>query len=672
MKLAEKKFSKFFQTSSDPSKLVEIIVDRHRATIDVPPRKIDTLALIQRYVIATYSRLRLTELGRADVKLSQVDPGIRDFGKRHCRTVRQHRIRHGRPNDSVDCNEGKATDIIGNKIMDKAFVIPRVTVTPNGNDNYALEFENMEKCGEKNLNVTADGIKAEPVVVKKVAAGLKVPNGQKNKKDMPVPNHGGGSLSSGSSIVTISSVANSDPDPDFRNDPTGSGGGRHLRTERWYHTTLQISVPFFIAGVGTIGAGLVLDRVQHWPVFKTIGQLLILVPALLGLKGNLDMCLASRLSTQANLGNMHKFREIMKMIIGNIAIVQIQAIVAAILVALFAIIVGAIQDLVHKEEGTAGLPFEWNYALLLATSSVCTATSSCFILDFAMIAVIMISHRCKLNPDNLATPLAASIGDVVSISVFSTIASAFFERLEGQVWILYVVFVGYLLLLPLWIYVVLKNKYTRNVLTSGWVPVLSALFISGLGGLILTEVVDKFTGFVIFQPIINGIGGNLVSVQASRISTMLHQTSILGILPPHAKLWVPPWVALFKGAPYAKTARILIGMAFCGQLVFVFAADYIKCQKSTVDAYFVLSYLAVSTIQVMLLLYIAHIIIHAMWRHKIDPDNSAIPYLTALGDLTGTMFLALAFWFLTQINQKYESCELLDAATVNNSTLSPT
>lgn len=182
-----------------------------------------------------------------------------------------------------------------------------------------------------------------------------------------------------------------------------------------------------------------------------------------------------------------------------------------------------------------------------------------------------------------------------------------------------------------------------------------------LGGLILNEVVNKFTGFVVFQPIINGIGGNLVSVQASRISTMLHQTSILGILPPHAKLWVAPWTALFKGAPYAKTARILIGMALSGQLVFVFAADYIKCQRSTVDAYFVLSYLVVSALQVILLLYAAHIIIHAMWRHKIDPDNSAIPYLTALGDLTGTMFLALAFWFLTEINQEYRSCEQLDA-----------
>lgn len=36
---------------------------------------------------------------------------------------------------------------------------------------------------------------------------------------------------------------------------------------------------------------------QHWPVFVEIKDLLTLVPPLVGLKGNLEMTLASRLST---------------------------------------------------------------------------------------------------------------------------------------------------------------------------------------------------------------------------------------------------------------------------------------------------------------------------------------------------------------------------------------
>lgn len=45
------------------------------------------------------------------------------------------------------------------------------------------------------------------------------------------------------------------------------------------------------------------------------------------------MCLASRLSTQANLGNMTTRREVLNMVVGNIALVQVQAIVASFIVA---------------------------------------------------------------------------------------------------------------------------------------------------------------------------------------------------------------------------------------------------------------------------------------------------------------------------------------------------
>lgn len=92
----------------------------------------------------------------------------------------------------------------------------------------------------------------------------------------------------------------------------------------------------------------------------------------------------------------------------------------------------------------------------------------------------MLSYRCKMNPDNLATPLAASIGDVVSISILSVIASEFYLKLNDNIWVLYTVFAVFLVLLPIWILIVLKNKYTRSVLKSGWIPILSALLISGL------------------------------------------------------------------------------------------------------------------------------------------------------------------------------------------------
>ncbi|XP_055607257.1 solute carrier family 41 member 1 isoform X2 [Uranotaenia lowii] len=502
-------------------------------------------------------------------------------------------------------------------------------------------------------------------------------HGDGNEKLSVLPASTTGSLSS---IITTS-VASSEPDRgDHRDGGVGGGGddddnndvvattggkclggggghggpGGEIKQEAWWETTLQISIPFFIAGIGTIGAGIILGRVEHWKVFAHVTELFILVPALLGLKGNLDMCLASRLSTQANLGNLGNWRDVAHMVVGNVALVQVQATVAAFIVSIFAISVGAAMN------GR----FLFDHAMLLTASSMFTATSSCFVLDFVLVAVILLSNKLKMNPDNLATPLAASIGDVVSISLLSFIASLLFEHLDTHLWITFVVVTCYFILLPFWVFLVIRNKYTRPVLTTGWVPVLSALFISGLGGLVLDTAVGIFNGFVVFQPIINGIGGNLVSVQASKISTMLHQSSIIGIIPPHTKIFEMPWKALFKGVPYAKTARILILMSIPGQVLFIFVADYIHMSESTIGAPFVLSYMLVSLVQVMLLLYIAHVIIHAMWKWKIDPDNSAIPYLTALGDLLGSSFLALAFLFLQSIGHPYGGDQEEIGATV--------
>lgn len=94
-------------------------------------------------------------------------------------------------------------------------------------------------------------------------AGLKIQKGINEIEEKCAASPGGGSLSSGCSIVTIASVSNSEPDPDYPNGPEKHPEKKHSSlNEKWYETTLQVSVPFFIAGIGTIGAGLVLAEVQ--------------------------------------------------------------------------------------------------------------------------------------------------------------------------------------------------------------------------------------------------------------------------------------------------------------------------------------------------------------------------------------------------------------------------
>lgn len=55
----------------------------------------------------------------------------------------------------------------------------------------------------------------------------------------------------------------------------------------------EMIIPFIFAGLGNVATGYMLSNVQTWAVFKNVPQLIILIPALLGLKGNVEMTLGT-------------------------------------------------------------------------------------------------------------------------------------------------------------------------------------------------------------------------------------------------------------------------------------------------------------------------------------------------------------------------------------------
>ncbi|OXA52611.1 solute carrier family 41 member 1 [Folsomia candida] len=413
--------------------------------------------------------------------------------------------------------------------------------------------------------------------------------------------------------------------------------------ESFWSIMVQVFIPFLIAGMGMVAAGVTLDLVQHWPVFKEVPEVFILVPALLGLKGNLEMTLASRLSTQANLGNLDTARSQWHMSVGNLSLVQCQAIVVGFLASVAAIVLGWIPD-GH---------FDMDHALILCTSSVVTASIASFALGLVMVLVIILSRMFRINPDNVATPIAASLGDLTTLALLAFISNSVYGAIGTHKWLCPSILTGYLLSMPCWVILAKRNKLTKMVLYSGWTPVLSAMMISSLGGLILDFTVKKFVGVAVFQPVINGVGGNLVAVQASRISTSFHCRTPLGVLPSSVqRVCTNPWNAFFAKGGHAMTARALILMVVPGHLIFAYTISYIQAGHTSITPVFVIFYLLAALVQVILLLYIAEVLIQYLWLNKIDPDNSAIPYLTALGDVIGTALLALAFLALYAIGDR--------------------
>ncbi|XP_034499717.1 solute carrier family 41 member 2 isoform X2 [Ailuropoda melanoleuca] len=353
---------------------------------------------------------------------------------------------------------------------------------------------------------------------------------------------------------------------------------------------LQILVPFLLAGFGTVSAGMVLDIVQHWEVFKKVTEVFILVPALLGLKGNLEMTLASRLSTAVNIGKMDSPIEKWNLIIGNLALKQVQATVVGFLAAVAAIILGWIP------EGKSYL----DHSVLLCSGSVATAFIASLLQGIIMVGVIVGSKKTGINPDNVATPIAASFGDLITLAILAWISQGLYSCLDNYYYISPLVGVFFLALTPIWIIIAAKHPATRTVLHSGWEPVITAMVISSIGGLILDTTVSdpNLVGIVVYTPVINGIGGNLVAIQASRISTYLHLHSIPGELPDEPKGCYYPFRTFFGPGVNNKSAQVLLLLVIPGHLIFLYTIHLMKSGHTSLTVIFIVVYLLAAVLQI--------------------------------------------------------------------------
>ncbi|CAF1065993.1 unnamed protein product [Rotaria magnacalcarata] len=411
--------------------------------------------------------------------------------------------------------------------------------------------------------------------------------------------------------------------------------------EKWYCIAIQLIFPFMIAGLGLVTAGLVLERVKELKVFKEITEIYILIPALLGLKGNLEMTLASRLSTHANIGTMDNRSELKILIIGNIILIQLQAIVIGFLAAIISVFISRI----------AQGQFNFHHALVLCSSSVSTASIASSVLCLIMITIIVLSHKTCINPDNIATPIAESLGDLITLVILSIIGSFIFKTINDYLWLPIVIIGCYILLIPVWAMICARNKYAKDALIEGWFPIIAAMLISSTGGLILDFAVQTFHGIAVFQPCMDGVGGSLGAVQASRLSTAFHKKGKPEELKNeeeknNAESCPNPIKVFCSKSNASCTIRVLLFITIPGHLTFMFLIWQLAVDHIQFSALFILLYLIAALIQVAIILYIAQWLVPFAWKQGHDPDNTCIPYLTSIGDLLGIALLTCVFILL--------------------------
>lgn len=103
-----------------------------------------------------------------------------------------------------------------------------------------------------------------------------------------------------------------------------------------------------------------------------------------------------------------------------------------------------------------------------------------------MILVIVLSHKCKINPDNIATPIAASLGDLTTLTILASIGGFLFkiigiinktffhkylyfnDYLDNYTWLPIIITTFFLILIPIWVMITIRNEYVKDVLIHGW------------------------------------------------------------------------------------------------------------------------------------------------------------------------------------------------------------
>lgn len=396
---------------------------------------------------------------------------------------------------------------------------------------------------------------------------------------------------------------------------------------------LQVIGPLIIAGFGMVGAGLLLDHIQSTIVFQKLSELVILVPALLGLKGNLEMTMASRLSSIGNTGKLKTNLQRFKTFYANMALTQCQSIGVGISAALFAITIQAIYS------GTLSLS---NVMVLCAISQLTACIASLVLGTIVQLIIILCLDR-GINPDNIATPIAAALGDLVTLYILYFVSNQIYISMDTNPCLSFLILLFSITLFPIFWKISLCDPFTAIALYESWIPVLSAMAISSSGGLVLNYAISQYNRLAVFQPLINGVGGNIAAIQASRMSTFLHQSKKKSI---KIKYFLNPFGLFVRPGNNSRTARILLGLVVPCQMIFLMALCFIHDDKqSPLTLRFVIFYLLVSLLQVLILLHLTENLVKWIWSCGINPDNSTIPYLTAIGDFLGTYFLLKAFQY---------------------------
>jgi len=344
---------------------------------------------------------------------------------------------------------------------------------------------------------------------------------------------------------------------------------------------------------------------KNWDTIMSYFPILVFImPGLMDLRGNIFSALASRFTTKLNLGLIESVRdpEVTTQIVMAILSSKIPLVVLWV-VGLF-LVHNLVQDVI---------------VLLMVVAS---AIFIGLILGYGTALITVIPFKKGYDPDLIAAPLISSLADLITMPTMVYFALLYLHH-PGPFYALALSMIVALILLAL--KAKFKHEHRRAFGELAAIIGAMALIETVTGGLLVTyeKIINAVIIVSVMWPSVNDSMGNFGSIIAAKVSTKIHLEGVEAV---KSRETLYDFLSLLILAP-------IIG--YLTNLISMWVVIHYIHRPARILWNFVIGFPVIILVAMVIGLVVAVLADKYNW----DPDNVAIPVVTTLSDVIGTMFL---------------------------------
>jgi mgtE-like transporter len=377
----------------------------------------------------------------------------------------------------------------------------------------------------------------------------------------------------------------------------------------------QSLVALFFNSCTSLVAGAVLGSLTG--TFEDLPGLLVMVPAAIGLRGNIFGAFGNRISTSIHTGTFRvSFRR--ESVLGQNVLASLSL---TFVLSLFLAVVARVISVGFGVDNAIGV-------LDLALISVAGGVLASLVVLAATVLLSLGAVRRGWDMDNLVAPTVSTLGDVITIPALflATKLLGLGSVTTTLAWTM--------VALSIAVFVVSLRARLAELRTIIWesLPVLSAaVVLSTLAGVAVQKQLAIFAALpalLVLQPAFVSSAGALGGILSSRVATNLH----LGLVEPRIR----------PGLEVTRDALLVFTIGFPVFLFNGIGADVVARllgQSTPGVGWMVLVSLIGGMFAVAFVVALAYYGTIAAWRVNLDPDTYGIPVVTASVDFVGVVAL---------------------------------